>query len=163
MKSFKEYGILGRGAILSGAVLAALTIPSFFRDGCHNPTAPEINLESVYVAEADSNSSDLEKIVQVIDLPSSELESWRSQYLIEGDNKLDSSELTTMAEYFFSNNAYQFTNFGPNFVPSKGEASVVDYNLDGANGAEAVIGWNGDKYTFRVSKDLTSARIYENK
>lgn len=161
MKLLSKYGIFGRGALLSGMIVAALAAPPFFRAGCENPVAPEVNPEYTYTAEADSNG--LENLVQVVDLPASELESWKSQYLTQDDGKLDRSELGTMAEYFFFNNAHQFSNFGPNFAPSKGEYSVVDCNLNNPNYSEAVINWDGGKYTFKVSKDLTSASLYENK
>ena len=102
-----------------------------------------------------------QNIGQLVDLPSQELGPWRSQYLTQGDNTLDSSELVRMAEHFFFTHAHQFTNFGPNYVPRKGSFGVVDYTLNGFTGPEAVIDWNGDKYTFRVSEDLTFANLYE--
>jgi len=108
----------------------------------------------------------VERVVQQahpVNIPQEKLSPWERQYMADG--VLGREELTKMADYFFSNNAYQFAIGDSKYVPKFGDYRVIGVNLDDASGVySADIYWNktGKHYKFSLKDDFSSAMISEN-
>lgn len=134
--------------------LGAATLLTFFGSGRNgNSSYVDSNYtESVPVDSIPSNR--LEEIVSV-EIPANELEIFRNQYMVDG--RLDPTDLSYMAGYFFKHNVKDIVGLGPAFSPDG-----ADFRVKKMGDYEATIEWEGNDYTFCLEEDWSGAELYKN-